>query len=102
MRQPPAIRSLHAGARLAERGAGDIEFSRRDAATAGQLDGSTLRGGLGLTVSYWTTLEAIRNWKQVAEHRIVQGLGREKWYRRYRVRVSRVERDYGWERPREP
>jgi len=53
------------------------------------------REGLGITVSYWRSLEAIRKWKQNAEHLEAQRLGREGWYSAFKVRVARVERDYG-------
>jgi heme-degrading monooxygenase HmoA len=51
--------------------------------------------GLGLTVSYWATEAHGRAWKQVAEHARAQRLGRERWYRGYRVRIATVERAYG-------
>jgi len=53
------------------------------------------RESLGITVSYWESLEAIRNWKENAEHREAQRLGYRQWYSSFRVRVARVERDYG-------
>jgi heme-degrading monooxygenase HmoA len=53
------------------------------------------RDQLGITVSYWTTPAAALAWKRVAEHRLAQQLGRERWYRAYRVRVATVEREYG-------
>lgn len=49
---------------------------------------------LGITVSYWRDLEAIRIWKAMAEHRVAQRLGRERWYRYYKTRIAKVERDY--------
>jgi heme-degrading monooxygenase HmoA len=55
--------------------------------------------GLGITVSYWATLDDARAWKAVAEHRGAQALGRERWYRAYKTRIASVERDYGFERP---
>jgi heme-degrading monooxygenase HmoA len=51
--------------------------------------------GVGITVSYWSSLESIRAWKSVSEHRAAQELGRSQWYEDYRVRVCRVEREYG-------
>ena len=51
--------------------------------------------GVGITVSYWSSLESIRDWKAVVEHRTAQELGRSQWYEAYRVRVCRVEREYG-------
>lgn len=50
---------------------------------------------LGITVSYWASPADAAAWKAVAEHRLAQQLGREKWYRTYRVRVATVEREYG-------
>jgi heme-degrading monooxygenase HmoA len=50
--------------------------------------------GRGITVSYWTDLDAIREWKADMEHAEAQRLGRERWYERYSVRVARVERAY--------
>lgn len=52
--------------------------------------------GLGITVSYWTDEAAIAAWRQHAEHAVARRLGRERWYRGYRLRVARVERAYGW------
>jgi heme-degrading monooxygenase HmoA len=51
--------------------------------------------GTGITVSYWQSEEAVRAWKQHAEHILAQRQGRSEWYRRYRVRVCRVQRQYG-------
>lgn len=50
-----------------------------------------------ITVSYWTDEQVIRAWKADLEHAEAQRLGRERWYERYRVRVARVERDYGFD-----
>jgi heme-degrading monooxygenase HmoA len=51
--------------------------------------------GAGITISYWSSLEAIAAWKAHAEHRVAQERGRSTWYLDYRVRVARVERAYG-------
>jgi len=60
----------------------------------GFLGAESARGadGLGLTVSYWNSREAIAAWKAHPDHARVQALGRERWYRDYRVRVCKVER----------
>ena len=52
------------------------------------------REDLGITVSYWKDLESIKNWKHHAEHSIARQKGREEWYKDYKVRIARVERDY--------
>ena len=49
--------------------------------------------GAGITVSYWASLEAIRDWRAHAEHRVAQAQGRSTWYGEYRMRICRVERD---------
>ncbi|HUP63338.1 MAG TPA: antibiotic biosynthesis monooxygenase [Thermoanaerobaculia bacterium] len=48
--------------------------------------------GLGITVSYWESEEAIANWRRDAEHRIVQQRGRSEWYSEFVTRVAKVER----------
>lgn len=50
--------------------------------------------GLGITVSYWESLDAIAGWKAQAEHRIAQGNGHRKWYQHFETRIARVERAY--------
>ncbi|MGB5706145.1 MAG: antibiotic biosynthesis monooxygenase [Arenicellales bacterium] len=55
------------------------------------------REEVGITVSYWTDLESIKNWKQNVDHQEAQRLGREKWYSSYKLRIAKVERDYGFE-----
>ncbi len=61
----------------------------------GYLGVESAREELGITVSYWRSAADARSWKAVAEHRIAQELGRDRWYRHYRVRVATVEREYG-------
>lgn len=64
----------------------------------GYLGIESAHSDLGITVSYWATEDDARNWKQVADHRLAQQLGRQDWYERYRVRVATVEREYGFSR----
>jgi heme-degrading monooxygenase HmoA len=51
--------------------------------------------GFGITVSYWSSEEAIAAWKAHAEHQPAQEAGRRVWYAEYELRVAKVERDYG-------
>lgn len=62
----------------------------------GYLGHESAREAVGITVSYWWDLEALRNWKELPLHKQAQLLGREKWYTAYKVRICRVERDYGF------
>jgi len=41
---------------------------------AGYLGHESVRDGLGITVSYWKSLDAIKNWKAVSEHVLAQEL----------------------------
>ena len=48
--------------------------------------------GLGITVSYWESEEAIANWKRHGEHRLAQSKGWGQWYEEFFTRVAKVER----------
>lgn len=61
----------------------------------GFLGIESARDGLGITVSYWESLESIQLWKQNAEHLVAQKLGRERWYSDFKLRICKVEQDYG-------
>lgn len=50
---------------------------------------------VGITVSYWRDLESIKSWKNNTEHSYAQKKGYESWYLSFKVRISKVERDYG-------
>jgi heme-degrading monooxygenase HmoA len=47
--------------------------------------------GVGITVSYWVSLEAIHAWGRDAEHLAAQEGGRARWYEGFRLRICRVE-----------
>lgn len=64
----------------------------------GYLGHESVREGLGITISYWDSMEAIRNWKKNAEHLFAQENGRNQWYTNYKVRICKVERDYGFDK----
>jgi len=63
----------------------------------GFLGIESAREDLGLTVSYWRDLESIKSWKENSEHLIAQEKGREEWYKNYKIRIAKVERDYEFE-----
>lgn len=62
---------------------------------------SSPSSSLGITVSYWSTLESIQAWKRNAKHAVVQARGRSVWYQDYHVRVAKVEREYTFQRQEE-
>ncbi|MGF2686266.1 antibiotic biosynthesis monooxygenase family protein [Marinobacter sp. DUT-3] len=78
---------------------GYAEMAERMAELAAEQPGflgmESARENLGITVSYWESLEAIRNWKMNAEHQEAQRIGRQQWYSSFRVRIAKVEREYG-------
>jgi heme-degrading monooxygenase HmoA len=56
----------------------------------------SVRNEIGITVSYWESLEAIVNWKKDSEHLIAQQKGRTDWYKWYDVKICKVEREYSF------
>lgn len=54
------------------------------------------RSNLGITISYWDSLDAIALWKQDIAHTVAREKGREKWYQQYQLRICKVERSYGF------
>jgi heme-degrading monooxygenase HmoA len=61
----------------------------------GFLGYESAREEIGISVSYWSSLEAIAAWKENLAHRCAQGRAKQ-WYKTFRVRVCRVEREYGF------
>jgi len=49
---------------------------------------------IGITVSYWESLDAIKNWKENSAHLFAQEKGKTDWYSWYKVRICKVEREY--------
>jgi heme-degrading monooxygenase HmoA len=70
------------------------------AAQPGFLGVESARGadGFGITVSYWSSEEAIAAWKAHLEHKPAQEAGKRIWYADYILRVAKVERDYAMPR----
>ena len=61
----------------------------------GFLGIESAREDIGITVSYWKDLESIKLWKSNAEHINAQEKGHNIWYSNFKVRISKVENDYG-------
>jgi heme-degrading monooxygenase HmoA len=56
-----------------------------------------------VSLSFWRDEEAVRAWREHAEHRNTQRVGREGVFDDYRLRVAAVVRDYGlYERDQAP
>lgn len=97
--EPPYYAVVFSSTRASD--AGYAEAAERMFALAqsqpGFLGVESARGdnGFGITVSYWTSEAAIRDWRRHAEHAVVREHGRTAWYAHFEVRVARVERAYG-------
>ena len=64
----------------------------------GFLGVESVREKLRITVSYWKDLESIKKWKENAEHKIAREKGKTNWYKSFKTRIAKVERDYEFER----
>ena len=60
------------------------------------MDSARGPDGFGITVSYWDSLDAIKIWRDVAEHQEAQRLGREKWYDTFDLHVAKIEKSYSF------
>ena len=78
---------------------GYAEAARRMLELASEQPGflgfESARQEIGISVSYWASLEAIAAWKENLAHRQAQARAGD-WYGAFRVRVCRVEREYGF------
>ena len=79
---------------------GYAEMSEKVVEVAKQQEGflgiDSARSDIGITVSYWESLESIKNWKMNAEHTIARNLGREQWYKSYDLKICKVVRAYNF------
>lgn len=66
----------------------------------GYLGHESLRdaAGTGITISYWRDEASILGWKRDLDHQAAMASGRDKWYRRYHIRVAEVSRAYDFNR----
>ncbi len=70
-----------------------VELAARQPGFLG-VESTRSPSGFGITVSYWTSLASIANWRNHAEHRLAQAEGLSRWYSHFATRVTRVERAY--------
>ena len=69
---------------------GALELAKQQ---PGFLGYEGVRNGMGISVSYWDSLDAIRAWKEHPEH-VRQQKQEKRWFQEARIRVCKVERDY--------
>lgn len=63
----------------------------------GFLGVESARDEIGITVSYWRDLQSIQKWKDHVEHSVAREKGRKEWYKSFKTRIAKVERDYKFE-----
>ena len=95
--QPPYYAVIFTSKKI-EEDKGYSQMSDKMVALVSQQDGflgfESAREDLGITVSYWQDEESIKKWKANLEHQEAQKLGKELWYKHYKIRIAKVERDY--------
>ena len=77
---------------------GYSEMGDRMVELASKQDGflgvESVREELGITVSYWRDLESIKKWKENSDHAVAREKGKKDWYKSFKTRIAKVERDY--------
>jgi len=102
--EPPYYAVIFASLRTPHDNEGYADAAERMAQLASEQPGylgvDSVRdaNGVGITVSYWSSEEAIAAWRRNAEHTVVRESGRKNWYNEYELRVAKVERAYGFKR----
>src|SRR5881392_1796216 len=100
----PYFAVIFASVRTVEDDASYGVTADRMAELAAQMPGylgiESARGadGVGITVSYWESLAAIKAWREQAEHRVAQAMGKDRWYQRFTLRICKVEAERTFER----
>ena len=96
--KPPYYAVIFTSTRT-EKEDGYSKVAERMVALAEQQSGflgiESARENIGITVSYWADLDSIKKWKANTEHIGAQKAGRASWYDTFKVRISKVELDYG-------
>lgn len=69
---------------------------------AEKLDGflgeDSARNDYGISISYWKDLDSIQQWRQNADHQWAKQKGRKFFYKEYKIRIARVEREYDFKK----
>ena len=99
--EPPYYAVIFTSVRNEQDAAGYAAMAERMMALAPQQPGflgvESARQEVGITVSYWASLQAIAQWRAHAAHTLARQQGRKDWYKAFTVRIARVEKAYGFE-----
>jgi heme-degrading monooxygenase HmoA len=67
-----------------------LKMEKLAAKQPGFLGMETARDKIGITVSYWRSLEAIDQWRNHLEHKKAKDLGKQQWYKHYSLKICQV------------
>lgn len=59
----------------------------------GFLGVENARNELGISISYWESMESIQSWRENLRHIHAKDKGRAIWYKWYKIRICRVEQE---------
>ncbi|MCM3568975.1 antibiotic biosynthesis monooxygenase [Neobacillus mesonae] len=95
--QPPYYAVLFTSQRT-EVDKGYVKMAEKMVELASQQEGflgleSACENEKEITISYWESLNAIKEWKENSAHKIAQERGKSDWYNKFALRVCKVERD---------
>lgn len=82
-----------------EKGYADMAVKMAELAKTqfGFLGIESARNDIGITVSYWKDMKSINRWKSNIDHKLAQELGKQKWYKSYKVRIAKIEYEYDFD-----
>ena len=79
---------------LSDKQEGYVEMAKKMEELAQEQPGflgmDSARAEIGITISYWASLDAIDLWRKNAEHSKVKALGKSKWYASYDLKICKV------------
>ena len=79
---------------LSDQQEGYVEMAKKMEELAQQQPGflgmDSARAKIGITISYWASLDAIDLWRKNAEHGKAKALGKSKWYAAYDLKICKV------------
>lgn len=79
---------------LSDQQGGYVEMAKKMEELAQEQPGflgmDSARAEIGITISYWASLDAIDLWRKNAEHSKAKALGKSKWYTAYDLKICKV------------
>jgi heme-degrading monooxygenase HmoA len=83
---------------LAENNDGYEDMANQMFALAEKQEGflgmESVRDGMGISVSYWDSLDNIRKWSRHSDHSKAKEMGKNGFYKEFKTRICKVEMEY--------